>query len=99
MLSKLQEKIQSVRGERELNFGNEIIEILVLPALPEMETNCGNGIAENGRKKKNLWQLSCRKWRKKKRRYVRNIFHNNLQVVSYYWFKFESNNKITFLPQ
>ena len=84
VLSKLQEKIQSVRGERELNFGNEIIEILVLPALPEMETNCGNGIAENERKKK------C---------YVHNIFHNKLQVISYYWFKFESNNKITFLPQ
>ena len=50
-MSKLQEKIQSVRGERELNFGNEIIEILVLPALLEMETNCGNGIAENGGKK------------------------------------------------
>ena len=35
VLSKLQEKIQSVRGERELNFGNEIIEILVLPACPK----------------------------------------------------------------
>ena len=34
----------------------------------EMETNCGNDIAENGRKKKKkeLWQLSCRKWKKKK---------------------------------
>ena len=45
-------KVQCFRGERKLNFGNEITEILVLPALPEMETNCGNGITENGRKKK-----------------------------------------------
>ena len=35
-----------------MNFGNEIIEILVLPVLTEMETNCGNGIAKIGRKKK-----------------------------------------------
>ena len=52
MLPKLQEKVQCVRGERKLNFGNEITEILVLPALLEMETNCGNDIAENRRKKK-----------------------------------------------
>ena len=66
MLPKLQEKVQCVRGERKLNFGNEIIEILVLPILTEMETNCSNSIAENGREKKmELWQLSCRKWRKK----------------------------------
>ena len=67
VLPKLQEKVQCVRGERKLNFGNEIIEILVLPVLSsllmkcpkcmlggvhEMETNCGNDIAENGRKKK-----------------------------------------------
>ena len=52
VLPKLQEKVQCVRGERKLSFGNEITEILVLPALPEMETNCDNDIAENGRKKK-----------------------------------------------
>ena len=88
VLPKLQEKVQYVRGERKLNFGNKITEILILPILPslpmkcpkcmlggvpEMETNCGNGIAENGRKKrkrkrkKELWQLSCRKWRGKKK--------------------------------
>ena len=39
----------------------------------KMETNCGNGIVENGREKKEkrkkeeLWQLSCRKWREKKK--------------------------------
>ena len=49
VLPKLQEKVQCVKGERKLNFGNEITEFLVLP---EMETNCGNDIAENGRKKK-----------------------------------------------
>ena len=68
MLPKLQEKVQCVRGERKLNFGSEITEILILPVLPslpmpkmhacmlgrapEMEINCGNGIAENGSKKK-----------------------------------------------
>ena len=82
MLLKLQEKVQCVRGERKLNFGNGITEILVLSVLPsllvkcpkcggvlEMESNCGNGIAENGRKKKKkeLWQLSCRKCREKKK--------------------------------
>ena len=88
-----------------MNFGNEITEILVLPALPEMETNCGNGIVKNGRKKKKeLWQLSCRKWRGKKKKKKRDatsttFFHNKLQMVSCYWFKFESNTKITFLLQ
>ena len=66
-LPKLQEKVQCVKGEKKLNFGNEITKILVLPVLPslpvkcpkcmlggvlEMETNCGNGIAKIGRKKK-----------------------------------------------
>ena len=68
VLPKLQEKVQCVRRERKLNFSNEITEILVLLTLPEMETNCGNGIAENGRKKKKeLWQLSCQKWMEKKK--------------------------------
>ena len=97
VLSKLQEKIQSLRGERELNFGNEIIEILVLPACPKWKPIVAMALPKMGGKKK-LWQLSCRKWRKKKC-YVHNIFHNKLQMISYYWFKFESNNKITFLPQ
>ena len=26
-------------------------------------------------------------------------FYNKSQVVSYYWFKFKTNTKITFLPQ
>ena len=114
VLLKLQEKVQCVRGERKLNFGNEITEILVLLVLPsllmkcpkcggvlEMETNCGklamalSKMGEKKKKKEELWQLSCRKWREKKRCYV----HNKLQVVSCYWFKFESNTKITFLPQ
>ena len=66
-LPKLQEKVQCVKGEKKLNFGNEITKILVLPILPslpvkcpkcmlggvlEMETNCGNDIAKSGRKKK-----------------------------------------------
>ena len=46
----------------------------MLGGAPKMETNCGDGIAKNGRKKKKekkqkeeLWQLSCRKWRGKKK--------------------------------
>ena len=95
MLPKLQEKVQCVKGERKLNFGNEITEILVLPILPsppvkcpkcmlggvlEMETNCGNGIAENGRKKNFLWQLSCRKWRGKKKKMLRPQ-HFSLEIT------------------
>ena len=105
VLPKLQEKVKCVRGERKLNFGNEITEILVLP-VPKMHAR---GSARNGNqlwqwhcrkweKKKILWQLSCYKWRGKKKCYVHNIFHNKLQMVSCYWFKFESNTKITFLP-
>ena len=62
-MPKLQEKV----GERKLNFGNKITEILVLPILPEMETNCGNGIAENGRKKRKrimATKLSKMEWKK-----------------------------------
>ena len=36
MLPKLQEKVQCVKGERKLNFGNEITETLVLPVLPSL---------------------------------------------------------------
>ena len=54
MLLKLQEKVQCGKGERKLNFDNKITKILILPTLPKMETNCGNGIAENGRKKKRI---------------------------------------------
>ena len=68
ILPKLQEKVPRVRGETKLNFGNEIIEILVISVLPrlsvkcpkcmlggvpKMEANCGNDIAENEKKKKN----------------------------------------------
>ena len=112
VLPKLQEKVQCVKGERKLNFGNEITEILVLPVLPSLlvpkmhargkwKPIVAMSLPKMGeKKKKELWQLSCRKWRgKKKRYYVHNIFHNKLRVVSCYWFKFELNTKITFLPQ
>ena len=49
ILPKLQEKVQCVRGERKLNFGTEITEILVVPKLegvPERENNCGNQVTE-----------------------------------------------------
>ena len=111
-------------GERKLNFGNEIIKILVLSKLGgvlERENNCDNQVTEivgmrrekiwivatkllkMGGKKKELWQPSCRKWRKKKRDTMSTTFlhhfHHKLQAVSCYWFKFEANTKITFLPQ
>ena len=70
----------------------------MLGGAPEMEINCGNGIAENGRKKKFV-ATKLSKMKGKKRCYAHNIFHNKLQVVSYYWFKFEPNTKIIFLPQ
>ena len=53
----------------------------MLGGVLEMETNCGNGIAENGGKKKDA------------------TFTTNYRWFSYYWFKFEPNTKITFLPQ
>ena len=50
-----------------MNFGNEITEILVLPALPKMETNCDNGIAKMGeKKKKRIVATKLPKWREKK---------------------------------
>ena len=58
-------KIHCVRGERKLNFGNEIIEILVLPVLTEMETNC---IAENGSKKKRIVATKLLKMEGKKKK-------------------------------
>ena len=76
--------------ERKLNFENEINEILVLPKLDgvlERENNCGNQVAEN-EVKKNAASTT-----------FLHHFHNKLQVVNCYWFKFESNTKITFLPQ
>ena len=67
-----------------------------------MEANCSNDIAENGRKKKKKRIVATKLPKmeeKKKRCYVHNIFHNKLHMVSCYWFKFESNTKITFLSQ
>ena len=55
-------KVWERKREKILNFGNGITEI---PA--DQETNCGNAIAEIG--KKNLWQLwqcHCQKWERKK---------------------------------
>ena len=114
-VAEIARKVQCVRGERKLNFSNEITEILVLPVLPSLPVKCPKCMLGGCSKwkpimamalpkmgeKKNLWQLSCYKWRekKKKRCYVHNIFHNKLQVVSCYLFKFEPNTKITFLPQ
>ena len=40
VLPKLQEKVQYVRGERKLDFGNKITEILILPILPSLPMKC-----------------------------------------------------------
>ena len=62
---------------------------IVAMALPKM-----------GEKKKRIVATSLPKMEEKKKRcYVHNIFHNKLHMVSCYWFKFESNTKITFLSQ
>ena len=52
-----------------MNFGNEIIEILVLPVppsllVPKMQAR---GSTRNGNQ---LWQLHCRKWEKKKKKRI-----------------------------
>ena len=68
--------------EKKMNFGNEIIEIHVLPSscpwsapqcmlggVPEWFTNCGNQVAEivgNWERKYELWQPNCQKWEEKK---------------------------------
>ena len=62
-------KVWERKREKILNFGNGIIEI---PA--DQETNCGNAIAENGRKKKIVVaEITCEELKKKKC-YVYNIF-------------------------
>ena len=64
--------------------------------------NCGNQVAENGRKKKRIVATKLLKMKEKKDATSITFlhhFHNKLQVVNCYWFKFESNTKITFLPQ
>ena len=55
---------------------------------PEIENNCGNQVVENEGKKKDAIFTT-----------FLHHFHNKLQVVSCYWFKFEPNTKITFFPQ
>ena len=49
--------------------------------------NCGNPIAENGKEKNVTFTIFLQH------------FHNKLQVIRYYQFKFEFNIEITFLIQ
>ena len=64
VLPKLQEKVQYIRGERKLNFGTEITEILVLPKLggvPERENNYGNQVAEIvGMRREKIWIVATK---------------------------------------
>ena len=53
-----------------------------------IKKNCGNKVAINEEKKKDVTSTT-----------FLQHFHNKLQVVSCYWFKFEPNTKITFLLQ
>ena len=58
--------------------------------------NCGNGIAENGGKKK----VVLKSGESKKKKVLRSqYFHNKSHVISYYQFKFEFNTEIIFLIQ
>ena len=64
--------------------------------------NCGNQVAENGRKKKkkNCGNQVAENEGKKNATSTTflHYFHNKLQVVSCYWFKFKPNTKITLCP-
>ena len=54
-----------------------------------------------GKKKKRIVATKLLKMKEKKNvmsTIFLQYFHNKLQVVSYYWFKFEPNTKITFFP-
>ena len=75
---------------------------LSCPLCPKWKSIVAMTLPKMGEKKKErivATKLPKMEEKKKKRYYVHNIFHNKLQVVSYYWFKFESNTKITFCPQ
>ena len=79
-----------------MNFGNEIIEILVLPVLPslpvkcpkcmlggvpEMETNCDNDIAQKKKKKKGIVATKLPKMEGKKKKMLRPQ-HFSLEITS-----------------
>ena len=60
--------------------------------------NCGNPIAKNGKEKKKLFPKSGKELKKSATSTIfLQHFHNKLQVISYYQFKFEFNTEITFL--
>ena len=71
-----EEREKEKGGERkQRNFGNTVIEI----PLPKIrlgqlkKSNCGNVIAEKGKKKKmfwQLWQCHCQKWKKEIMKFV-----------------------------
>ena len=86
----MQEKVQCVRGERKLNFCNEITEILVLSKLggvPERENNCGNQITEIVGMREKIWIVATKllkmKGKKKKEKcYIHNIFTSFSQQIT-----------------
>ena len=89
-----------------MNIGNEITEILVLPVLPEWKPIVAMALPKMGGKKKKRKRIVTTKLPKmegKKKDAIFTTFlhhfHNKLQVVSCYWFKFEPNTTITLLPQ
>ena len=97
-----------------MNFGNETTEILVqlvLPSLPvkcpkcmlggvpEMETNCGNGIAESGR---NFFFFVATKLLKMKRK-KKDVTSTTFFTTNYKWLVIIGSNlnltlKLLFFP-
>ena len=87
--------IQSYLTKREerLNFGNGVAEIA--RKCPKWKSIVAMTLLKMEEEKIVAIKLSEME---KKKIYVRNIFHIKLYVISCYWFKFEPNTKIIFLP-
>ena len=70
-IAEIQQKYERERekaGERKFWISAMASLKFLLPKPANRETNCGNAIAEIGRKKNlwQLWQCHCRKWEEKK---------------------------------
>ena len=96
-IAEIQQKYEIEReksGERKFWISAMAPPKFLLPKPANRETNCGNEIAEIG--KKNLWQCHCRKWEekkivvakityeelKKKKCYIYNIFTTFSQQIT-----------------
>ena len=89
------------RNRRENFFCNWFV-ALPLPkqGVKKKNGNCGNPIAKNGKEKKKWFPKSGEELKKNTMSTIfLQHFHNKLQVIRYYQFKFEFNIDITFLIQ